>query len=90
MRRVVDSGVAPKDEGTSAAKSTGMPLADVGGLGHLHGMTQDSLVVSVTEAAALLGISRRLAYELARTGELPAVRLGRCLVVPRHAPSLLA
>lgn len=34
------------------------------------------LVLSVPEAAGLLGISRRLAYELAARGELPVPRLG--------------
>jgi excisionase family DNA binding protein len=48
-------------------------------------MVENRLVVSVTEAAELLGISRGLAYELARTGELPSLRLGRRLVVPRAA-----
>jgi excisionase family DNA binding protein len=43
------------------------------------------LVVTVTEAAELLGISRGLAYELARAGQLPSLRLGRRLVVPRAA-----
>jgi excisionase family DNA binding protein len=38
--------------------------------------------VTVTEAAATLGISRTLAYEAARRGELPTRRLGHCLVVP--------
>ena len=37
---------------------------------------------SVTEAARLLGISRTKAYECIRTGELPALRLGRRIVVP--------
>jgi excisionase family DNA binding protein len=40
------------------------------------------LAVSVTEAAALLGISRGLAYELVHRGELPVIQLGRRLVVP--------
>ena len=48
-------------------------------------MSEGSLVVSVTEAAELLGISRGLAYELARGGQLPSLRLGRRLVVPRAA-----
>jgi len=48
-------------------------------------MSENGLVMSVTEAAKLLGISRGLAYELARTGRLPCVRLGRRLVVPRAA-----
>lgn len=41
------------------------------------------LTVSVDEAARLLGISRGLAYEAARRGELPTLRLGRRLLVPR-------
>jgi excisionase family DNA binding protein len=41
--------------------------------------------MSITEAADTLGIGRTLAYELAHTGELPTVRLGRRLVVPRRA-----
>lgn len=40
------------------------------------------LAVSVPEAARLLGISRNTAYKAAQTGELPAVRIGRRLVVP--------
>lgn len=49
----------------------------------LAGTTQ---TVSVEEAAAVLGIGRGLAYQLARTGQLPGVlRLGRRLVVSRRA-----
>ena len=43
------------------------------------------LTLSVTEAASLLGISRALAYELVARGELPSLRLGRRVVVPRRA-----
>lgn len=45
----------------------------------------DRLVLTVTEAAKALGISRALAYELVARGELPALRLGRRLVIPRRA-----
>lgn len=45
----------------------------------------DRLTVSVDEAARLLGISRSFAYELCARRELPAVRLGRRLVIPRRA-----
>lgn len=39
--------------------------------------------ISIQAAAGALGISRTLAYHLARTGEIPTVRLGaRRLVVP--------
>ena len=39
------------------------------------------LVLSVAEAAELLGISRTLAYELVARGELPARRFGGRIVV---------
>ena len=45
----------------------------------------ERLCLSVPEVAHLLGISRGLAYELARCGKLPVVRFGRRLLVPRGA-----
>ena len=45
----------------------------------------DRLALTVSEAGALLGISRALAYELVARGELPSIRLGRRLVVPKVA-----
>ena len=41
--------------------------------------------MSVTEAARVLGISRAFAYALVARGELPSLRLGRRVVVPRRA-----
>lgn len=46
-------------------------------------LTVHRLTYTVEEAARLFGISRGLAYELVKSGDLPAVRLGRRLVVPR-------
>jgi excisionase family DNA binding protein len=43
----------------------------------------EPLVLTVEQAAQLLGISRGLAYEAARRGELPTIRIGRRLLVPR-------
>lgn len=40
---------------------------------------------TVVEAGEILGISRGLAYQLAQSGELPTVRLGKRLVVPKAA-----
>jgi excisionase family DNA binding protein len=40
--------------------------------------------VSVQEAARYLGISRRVAYEAVARGEIPAVRIGRKILVPRE------
>lgn len=44
-----------------------------------------SLVLTVAEAAAVLRIRRNLAYRLCASGVIPALRLGRRLVVPRAA-----
>ncbi len=43
------------------------------------------LVLTVAEAGKLLGISRAFAYELVARGELPVIRLGRRVVVPKAA-----
>jgi excisionase family DNA binding protein len=43
------------------------------------------LTFSVPEAGKMLGISRNQAYECARRGELPVIRLGNRLVVPKAA-----
>jgi excisionase family DNA binding protein len=47
--------------------------------------SEQTLTLSVEEAARLLGISPGLAYELVHRGELAAIRLGRRILVPRHA-----
>ncbi len=53
--------------------------------------------VRVPEAAMILGISKSAAYELANAwlvtegqAGLPAVRMGRCILVPRAALERLA
>lgn len=43
----------------------------------------ERLTYTVTEAARLLGISRNSAYEAARAGDLPSIRLGRRILIPR-------
>ena len=47
--------------------------------------SEGRLVYSISEAAALLGISRALAYELVARGDLPVIRLGRRRLVPKVA-----
>ena len=42
-------------------------------------------VLTVEEAAALLRISRQSAYQAVRAGELPTVKIGRRILVPRAA-----
>ena len=46
---------------------------------------QNRITLTVTEAANLLGISRNLCYEAVSKGEIPAIRLGNRLLVPRVA-----
>ena len=46
---------------------------------------RDKIVLTVDECADALRISRNLAYQLAREGSLPTIRLGRRILVPRQA-----
>jgi excisionase family DNA binding protein len=46
---------------------------------------QESPVMTVDEAAKMLRISRATAYEAVRQGEIPVVRYGRRILVPRAA-----
>jgi len=48
------------------------------------GADNDKLTWSIPEVAAALGISRALGYELVHQGVIPALRLGRRIVIPRH------
>lgn len=46
---------------------------------------QAKLALTVTEVATLLRISRGTCYEAIRTGQIPSLRFGRVIRVPRHA-----
>jgi excisionase family DNA binding protein len=52
---------------------------------HLKLPAEDRLVFTVSEAAALLGISRSFAYEAAKKGEIPTMHIGRRILVPKAA-----
>ena len=41
--------------------------------------------LTVVEAARRLGIGRNQAYQAARTGEIPTIKIGKRLLVPRAA-----
>jgi excisionase family DNA binding protein len=45
----------------------------------------DKLVLTVNEAAQLLGVGRSKVYDIIRTGELPSIRIGSCRRVPMDA-----
>lgn len=48
-------------------------------------MQDEKLTFTIEQTASLLGIGRQLCYEKARSGEIPVIRLGKRLLVPRAA-----
>jgi len=48
-------------------------------------MEAERLTLTVEETAKLLGIGRQLAYDKVKTGEIPVIKIGRRLLVPRSA-----
>ena len=48
-------------------------------------MDSGKQVLSVTEAAKILGISRNLAYASVMRGEIPSFKVGKRILVPRIA-----
>ncbi|MFC1964750.1 helix-turn-helix domain-containing protein [Chloroflexota bacterium] len=47
-------------------------------------MKKESLTLTVTQCAELLGIGRNSAYEAVSKGEIPVIRIGKRLLVPRE------
>jgi excisionase family DNA binding protein len=45
----------------------------------------DRLTLSVDEAGKMLGLSRGLMYQAIRKGEIPSIRIGRRILIPRAA-----
>ena len=43
------------------------------------------LTLNVSEVACLLGLSRASAYEAVRMGQIPSIRIGRRIIIPRVA-----
>lgn len=48
-------------------------------------MEDKRLTISVEAAAKRLGISRSLAYDMAKSGRLPTIKFSRRLLVPTRA-----
>lgn len=46
-------------------------------------MTTTTATLTAVEAAKLLGIGRNQAYEAIRRGEIPSLRIGGRIVIPR-------
>lgn len=62
----------------------GRPNKGHGGVGAAPS-GQERLTFTVEEAATMLGISRAFAYEAVGRGEIPHIRIGRRILVPRSA-----
>jgi excisionase family DNA binding protein len=45
----------------------------------------ERMTLTIPEAAKALGIGRNAGYEAARRGEIPTIRIGKRLLVPRAA-----
>jgi excisionase family DNA binding protein len=48
-------------------------------------MTEICKVLTVPEAGAQLGLGRNASYEAAKRGDIPTIRLGKLLRVPKAA-----
>jgi excisionase family DNA binding protein len=57
-----------------------MPRLEVTGQ---KGPSEERVVYTVPEAGRLLGLSRNGSYEAAKRGEIPTIRIGRRLLVPK-------
>jgi excisionase family DNA binding protein len=51
----------------------------------MNNKASENLVFSVREAGKLLGLSRGSVYEAIRTGQIPSIRVGRRILIPRAA-----
>ena len=52
---------------------------------HLEQRPPERLVLSIPEAARMLGVSRATAYQFVREGGLPSIRFGRRILIPKKA-----
>jgi len=57
----------------------------IAAIGKREERMEDKLTLSVEETAKLLGIGRNLCYERVKTGEIPSLKIGRRLLVPKAA-----
>ena len=48
-------------------------------------MVEEKLVYSIPEASKLLGVSHIHGYLMAKRGQIPTIKLGRRIVVPKSA-----
>jgi excisionase family DNA binding protein len=51
----------------------------------MNGEVSTRLVLNVEEARRLLGLSRGLMYQAIKSGEIPSLRIGKRILIPRIA-----
>ncbi len=51
----------------------------------MKSQSDNRLVYEVPEAGAMLGLSRNASYEAAKRGDLPTIRIGKLIRVPKAA-----
>lgn len=52
---------------------------------HTKGPSEKSLVYEVPEAGAMLGLNRNASYAAAKRGDIPTIRFGKLIRVPKAA-----
>ncbi len=48
-------------------------------------MSSEKIILSVTETACLLGLSRNSTYQGVQSGAIPSIRVGKRILVPKAA-----
>ena len=48
-------------------------------------MSSEKIILSVTETAYLLGLSRNSTYQGVQSGAIPSIRVGKRILVPKAA-----
>jgi len=75
----------PRPVPAGEAEGPGTSLALVPGLRRPTGaLSHEPLLLRPIEAARLLGIGRSKLFEMLACNELPVIRLGRCVRIPRR------
>ena len=65
--------------------ASGSPVVDASRIAFDRDGSDRSLLLEANEVGRILAIGRTKTYELIADGELPVVRIGRCIRVPRAA-----
>jgi excisionase family DNA binding protein len=68
-----------------AGRTPGAEISLPGSAAGAGSASQARLTLSVEEAAAALGISRAFAYEAVRRAEIPHIRIGKRILIPKTA-----